>query len=56
MGLFSKKTLSIDFGNKYLKFAVGEYKNNHLVIDMKYKAKNNMSHLVYVHNSKVYDN
>lgn len=31
-------------------------KNNHLVIDMKYKAKNNMSHLVYVHNSKVYDN
>jgi len=33
MGLFNSKTLSIDFGSKYLKFAVGEYKNNHLVID-----------------------
>jgi type IV pilus assembly protein PilM len=33
MGLFSNKTLAIDFSNKHLKFAVGEYKNNHLVID-----------------------
>jgi len=41
MGLFSKKTLSIDFGNQFLKFAVGEYKNNHLVIDQLFSTKIN---------------
>ena len=33
MGLFNNKSISIDFGNKFLKFAIGEYKNNQLTID-----------------------
>jgi type IV pilus assembly protein PilM len=41
MGLFSNRTLSVDFGNNYLKFAVGEYKNNHLVIDQLFSQEIN---------------
>lgn len=33
MGLLNNKSISIDFGNKFLKFAIGEYKNNQLTID-----------------------
>lgn len=33
MKLKNKKSISIDFGSKYIKIVVGEYKNNHLKID-----------------------
>ncbi|MDM8534780.1 pilus assembly protein PilM, partial [Clostridiaceae bacterium HSG29] len=33
MGFKKKKCISIDFGSKYIKLAVGEYKNDHLIID-----------------------
>ena len=33
MGFMDKKCISIDFGSKYIKIAVGEYKNNHLKVD-----------------------
>lgn len=58
MGLFSNKTLSIDFGNKYLKLAVGEYKNNHLVVEQLFSQEINEGIIVNgkIHEFKLLEN